>query len=179
MSDTARTPAELLAIFADGQAEGSITPQDMRDLIVSVQGSYGGLEINVADETQILTAGTFVKAAGTTNLIVPSNNFSMTENNRLSYTGTATRNFLVVAGISFTAEADSKTICFSSAINGVVKTPRVCATIGEGDYTSAVAGVRIVTLSENDYLELFVTNETSTDNITVTQMGYFVVSFFG
>lgn len=35
MVDTLRTDAELIVIFQDGQAPGSITPQDMRDLIVS------------------------------------------------------------------------------------------------------------------------------------------------
>jgi hypothetical protein len=35
MVDTVRTEAELQAIFADGQGPASITPQDMRDFIVS------------------------------------------------------------------------------------------------------------------------------------------------
>jgi len=35
MADTERTKAELLAIFADGQPERSINPQDMRDFVVS------------------------------------------------------------------------------------------------------------------------------------------------
>lgn len=35
MVDTVRTESELQTIFQDGQAEGSITPQDVRDLIVS------------------------------------------------------------------------------------------------------------------------------------------------
>lgn len=36
MADTQRTQAELLTIFADGQGTGAITPQDIRDFIVSV-----------------------------------------------------------------------------------------------------------------------------------------------
>lgn len=43
MADTQRTEAELLAIFADGQGAGSITPQDIRDLVVSMY--------NAADDT--------------------------------------------------------------------------------------------------------------------------------
>ena len=35
MVDTVRTEAELQTIFADGQAEGAITPQDVRDFVVS------------------------------------------------------------------------------------------------------------------------------------------------
>lgn len=37
MPDTIRTEADLLNIFADNQAEGSITAQDMRDLISSTR----------------------------------------------------------------------------------------------------------------------------------------------
>lgn len=36
MADTQRTLAELLTIFADGQGTGAITPQDMRDFVVSL-----------------------------------------------------------------------------------------------------------------------------------------------
>ena len=39
MTDTPRTRDELLEIFADDQAVGAITAQDMRDLIVSVMPS--------------------------------------------------------------------------------------------------------------------------------------------
>jgi hypothetical protein len=35
MTDTPRTQAELLSIFADAQPSGSITPQDMRDFVVT------------------------------------------------------------------------------------------------------------------------------------------------
>lgn len=43
MADTKRTRADLLtALFQDGQAEGSITPQDIRDLIVSMETINGG-----------------------------------------------------------------------------------------------------------------------------------------
>lgn len=38
---TIRTVDELLAIFADGQGAGAITPQDMRDLVESTIGATG------------------------------------------------------------------------------------------------------------------------------------------
>ena len=44
MVDTARTVAELLAIFADGQDAGSITEQDVRDLVVSTIGQTGWVD---------------------------------------------------------------------------------------------------------------------------------------
>lgn len=41
MVDTVRTQQDLLARFADGQGAGAITPQDMRDLIISTVGQTG------------------------------------------------------------------------------------------------------------------------------------------
>jgi hypothetical protein len=42
VTDTPRTRSELLTIFGDGQAPNSISPQDMRDLVVSMTGDHLG-----------------------------------------------------------------------------------------------------------------------------------------
>ena len=42
MADTRRTKAEILALFADN-ASGDITPQDLRDAVVSIMGGYAGV----------------------------------------------------------------------------------------------------------------------------------------
>lgn len=39
--DTPRTEEELLAIFADGQGPNTISPQDLRDFVVSIPGLSG------------------------------------------------------------------------------------------------------------------------------------------
>lgn len=48
MADTVRTTSELLTIFADGQPPGSITPQDVRDLVVTMEDVDDG-KANAAD----------------------------------------------------------------------------------------------------------------------------------
>jgi hypothetical protein len=62
MVDTPRTLAALQTIFADDQANGSITAQDVRDLIVSTLGQSGWAEYQDTQYTtgspQSLTAGT-------------------------------------------------------------------------------------------------------------------------
>lgn len=179
MSDTARTLSALLTIFADGQAKGSITPQDMRDLLVSIQTAYGGMEITTAAETTIETAGVAVKMAGATTIVAPYSYFTMPENNRLTYTGTVAKTFSVSGCVSFTAATNNQIICFGSGINGVAGTARSCTKIGTGADMVAVAGPRIVTLNPNDYLEVFVKNETSDANVTAEHLGYFVSSLFG
>lgn len=69
MADTERTKTELLSIFADGQPEGSVDPQDMRDFVVTsdvVNTRFssgliigGVMTINGGDNTKIdISAGT-------------------------------------------------------------------------------------------------------------------------
>ena len=65
MTDTVRTMDELLTIFADGQADGSITPQDVRDLIVSSLGQTGWADYQdgqyTNEQPQTLEAGVETK----------------------------------------------------------------------------------------------------------------------
>lgn len=65
MTDTIRTMDELLTIFADGQADGSITPQDVRDMIVSSLGQTGWADYQdgqfTNEQPQALPAGVATK----------------------------------------------------------------------------------------------------------------------
>jgi hypothetical protein len=71
MPDTTRTIAELQTIFADGQAPGSITPQDTRDLIVSIEAFDGALDTRIDDlESTIAESGTAFPAGGTTGQVL-------------------------------------------------------------------------------------------------------------
>lgn len=58
MADTERTKTELLAIFADGQPDGSITPQDMRDYVVTAD------IVNTRFSTGLITGGIITINAG-------------------------------------------------------------------------------------------------------------------
>ena len=59
MADSQRTLTDLLTnLFQDGQADGAISEQDMRDLIVSIgQPPRGGMFISSAIETDLNGAG--------------------------------------------------------------------------------------------------------------------------
>lgn len=179
MSDTARSLSALLTIFADGQSKGAITPQDVRDLIVSLQASYGGMEITVPAETTIETAGVPVKMAGTTSFVSPTNNFTMPVSNRLTYTGTVARDFLITANGSFTVAANNQIIALTSGKNGTPSNARSRIKLGTGGDLNEVSGHRIITLEPNDYVEVFAINETSDANITVVNLSYYITSLFG
>ena len=106
MADTKRTSADLLAnLFQDGQAAGSITPQDMRDLIVTMVPSYGNLYLTVPATNGIALTATPEKAAGTTSWISGVDMDDNSVSNRIRYTGTITRRFVVTIAISMTSTA--------------------------------------------------------------------------
>jgi hypothetical protein len=179
MVDTVRTAADLLAnLFQDGQAAGSITPQDLRDYIVSVQDSYGGIDVVTPAATVIAVAGTFVKMAGTTSFVAPNKDFTMPTNNRLTYGGTVPKSFLITANASFVTASNNQIIAFTSAINGTPGTARSRRKVGTGADVGSISGHRIVTLNPGDFLEVFITNETTATEITIEDLAYFVTSLF-
>ncbi len=176
MADTARTITDLVTnLFQDGQAVDSITPQDVRDLIVSFQAEHGGIYVSTPASTAIAVAGTAVKAAGTTTLFgATANNFDMPADNRLRYIGTPTRTVLVTASLSIsvnTAVLDKllsvELFKTGSLITGAVNTGYAAQTTVK-EVNIAVSAM--VSLANNDYVEAFITNEDSTDDITVQKM---------
>jgi hypothetical protein len=55
MVDTVRTKAALLALLADNTT-GDITPQVLRDVLVTVMGCYGGVHIESGSTAQVLVS---------------------------------------------------------------------------------------------------------------------------
>jgi hypothetical protein len=80
MADTIRSQADILTnLFEDGQPAGSLTPQDMRDFIVSTFGaftltksaSYTPTDTTDAGLTLVFTAAGAVTWSIPTNAVVP------------------------------------------------------------------------------------------------------------
>jgi hypothetical protein len=189
MTDTPRTEADLLALVypessfgPESDSAGSVpivTPQTIRDLIVSVydsiataqataEPSYGAYYFSSAAATAVAAQGTDLKAAGTTAAIgTPSADLTVAVTNRITNAGT-TRVFLVTASLDLTVAADAKSITVSlyktgAAITGAFRT-----------YTHATGATRVqtviqalVSLAATDYVEVWVANETDAEDITV------------
>lgn len=68
MADTQRTLAALLAILADNTA-GDISEQDLRDLLVSVFGGYGGIYLTSAADAQDVDIAPVKITAFDTNMV--------------------------------------------------------------------------------------------------------------
>ena len=177
MADTQRTASALATLFADNTS-GDISPQDLRDFLVSAHVNYGVSYVSTAAETTISTQDVFVKAAGTTTEIA-TRNFTHTAG-RLTYNGTPDINVYVSCCFSMTAAGNSKEIDFKIAKNGtVIDSSMIRRKVGTGtDVGAASVDSFIEGLSTNDYIELWVANHTDTTNVTIELCHLMVFGMF-
>ncbi len=164
---TQRTKAELDTFFADN-VTGLITPSRLRDFVESLACSDGSFYVTTPVATAISVAGDFVKAAGTTTFI-DGHRTTMPVNNRLLYGGVALVRAHIMANISFICASDDQVIL---AKNGVeVAHSRMDHLIATGADVQHMTIGADMDLESGDYVELWVTNNTSLGSVTV-QRGY-------
>lgn len=185
MVDTIRTENDLLtALFQDGQAAGSITAQDVRDLIVSLRPAHAEIYVQAnATATTVSATSTFYKVAGTTALT--SGNYlidNASTSNRLRYTGAAEKTVMVQATFSFDAASNNQVLVFAfyryddSASSGAIVNPSQITMDYHGEQINGTIQM-LVTLDTNDYVELHVANNTATVNVTVKDLNMQALGF--
>lgn len=167
MVDTARSVAALKVLLADNET-GDISPQDIRDLLVSLVPSHGELAITTAIETTINTVDVWEQVDGVWTLTAAtSDEFEEAGNGQLRYTGTPTRIGLVTACLTATAAGNNKYTEWAIAKNGtVIPTSQIARFVATGADSGAVAVQALTSLSTNDYVSVFVKNETDDVNLT-------------
>lgn len=145
---------------------------DNKTRFVNVKGVENTAEIgnyymlNNATTTTISQTETPVKVAGTTTANAINQKFSHTDN-RLTYTGSLIRDFEVLANASFTS-GNNQVIGLYVAKNGtVIASSEMYATTSGSGRAESINCQTIVELVENDYVEVWIENETSASNITV------------
>jgi hypothetical protein len=130
---------------------------------------------NNATQNPITTQSVFEKILGTTTASVTNQKFSHT-NNRLTYTGGITKEFVITAAVS----ANSVT---TNTANITVRIAKNGTTIAdsESQATTSSAGRNenffcqtIVSLAPNDFVELFIANNTSNLNLLATELNLIV-----
>jgi len=176
MADTQRTRSDLLtALFQDGQSAGAITPQDLRDFIVSVAPENGGMYISTPAATTIGTAGTFVKAEGTTTALSLTSGMTMPSTNRIQYDAAAAglpdKVGMINVSCSMTCASSNQNISLALAKNGtVIAATTINRFVSTGSDEGAVSITASVEMSSTDYVEVWITNNTSTGSVTLTKM---------
>lgn len=128
-----------------------------------------------ATATTVAAANTYYKVAGTTTA-GPDNSKFTHSNNRLTYSGAISRQFLVVCSVSFTAGTND--ICrfgFYASAGAAVRTGSTVlatANIAAGLFGRAesVTMQDIITMSNGQYIEVHCENTSAATDITVSDM---------
>jgi hypothetical protein len=127
----------------------------------------GNMYITTPVATTFTVAGAPKKAAGTTTAV---DLFRVTHpvSNRLTYTGSKTRSFHVLASMSITQNNNNKYFSFYIAKNGVVipESRQDIKIINSTDQVSLTISCR-ATLAPNDYIEVWVENQAATTDVTL------------
>ena len=140
------------------------------------QSAYGECYISSVTATTIATTGTFVKVSGTTTAGTLSN-FTHTTTNRLTYTGTATRKFLITTALSFHGNATNDyKFAFHKNTSSLLSASIISSTGAGAGELAHVSCQTIVELATNDFIEVFVTNADATNSATIDFMNMVAVA---
>lgn len=173
MSDTQRSQAELAALFADNTS-GAITPQMLRDLLESANPSHGGLHYTDPGAPTVITVqSSFTLAANAADVLVNPHRFDQPVSGRLRYTGRVAAYARVLFTGSISSPAGNNQIArLAIGVNGVVQIPSITRTkLGAAGDTQAITISFEVLLNPNDYLEMYISNDSSASNLTI-EHGY-------
>lgn len=152
---------------------------DNKTAFVNCKGIQNSTEVsqyymnNNATATVIASTSTPVKIAGTTTSASITQKFTNT-NNRSTYNGSFVRVFYITATLSFDSGNNNQIGCYIAKNGTVLNESEVYGTTSGTGRAENVTIQTLVELSENDYIEVFVENATSSTNITVTDLNVIV-----
>lgn len=129
---------------------------DGNSTATSISGSGSG------NEVRINTGGAWSDVAGL------SNNFSADVNGRITYDGT--KDIFALVSFNFTISQSTgaaKIYTFQVAVNGSVIPSSLMEVRTDGTDQTFISGHSIVNLTDGDFVEIFVRNDTDTSDVTV------------
>jgi hypothetical protein len=148
----------------------SVTSTSNYVTIAATQTSYGQVHIQGnSTATTIGASGTAVKAAGTFTVGIESG-FTGDTTGKIVYNNTETRVFAVhVTATISPATANNQDLFIQIAKNGTVEAgSKIVRKVDAAD-TANCSTFFNVSLAQNDYIELYVGNDSSTDNLVVSE----------
>ena len=158
---------------------GGVSVTDNKTNFLNCKGIINSKEVSLyymhsnATTTVISSTNTPVKALGTTTSSAITQKFTNT-NNRATYVGSITRIFKVTACASCTS-GNNNIVGFYIAKNGVVSTDSEIYTTTSGTGKSENVSIQtLISLSENDYIEIWVENNSSTTNVLVSDLNVII-----
>jgi hypothetical protein len=130
---------------------------------------------NNATATVVSATNTFYKVLGTTTASADNSKYTHT-NNRLTNAANVSRKYLIQCVLSFTSGATH--VCefgFYDSKLAAIRTPsRTNATSNAGGRAENVSFACVVSHANGDFLEIHAANNTSSQNITITDMNFVI-----
>lgn len=163
MADTARTLAQLQALLADNTTS-DISPQDLRDVLLSALGGYGGLYAVGAGAQTINIAASKLEAW--TGLYPSSGTTPDATDNSIEVAVAA--NYLVTVAIDFLG-TDARTFTFQLRLAGVAVSGAIASSKHGASSTdvNSVVLTAIVAANATDKLSVYVSADVDASSITV------------
>lgn len=170
---------DLCNFSGGGTYLSGIASSDLKSRFIQDDGIDNSLSVgqmymnNNATATTIASAGTYYKVAGTTTAGSNIERFTHTSG-RLTYNGVSAK-FDISATFSFTG-TNNKVLRFRIAKNGTaIASTQMSRTINaSGAYANMVIQ-DVVSLVATDYIEIFCTNSTDTNSITVSDLNVKII----
>jgi hypothetical protein len=179
MAETPKVLSALLAQLPDNTT-GDISPEDIRDVVVSLFPSRGQLDLTASASTTFALTNTWYKLAGTTalDLTLGQDGFSQYANNELRATKNVDQVLLVTANIELVCAANNKQFGLTFAKNGAAITGiHVSAVLSDSNKGYGFSITALLPTSVNDIISVYVRNETDTTAVTATSLTLSAVGF--
>lgn len=164
MADTQRTTAALLVLLADNTS-GAITPQHLRDVLVSLTGGYGGLCAAVA--AGALSVGvTAVKITGWDTLQTQDGTVvvgNLTDDDLDVSVGGI---YAVAVSVSFSGTADT-TFTLIVYVNGVATNVKAIAKMDAAGAVQSVSLSGLLSITAADTVDLRVLADGAAKSLTL------------
>lgn len=127
-----------------------------------------------ATVTPITTVSTPVKILGTTINNSITGKFDNSVSNRSTYTGAFSRVLKVVAILSLTSNNNNVIGCYIVKNGTIINDSRVYGTTSGSGRSENIVCQTLIELNQDDYIEIFIENNTGTNNITVSDLNVII-----
>jgi hypothetical protein len=179
MAETPKVLSALLAQLPDNTT-GLISPEDIRDAVVSLFPSRGQLDLTASAATTFALTNTWYKLAGTTALdaTLGQDGFSQAADNELRATKAVNQVLLVTANVELVCASNNKTFGLTFAKNGTAITGiHVSAVLSDSGKGYGFSISTLIPTAANDIVSVYVRNETDTTAVTATSLTLSAVGF--
>lgn len=179
MAETPKVLSALLAQLPDNTT-GLISPEDIRDAVVSLFPSRGQLDLTASASTTFALTNTWYKLAGTTALdaTLGQDGFSQFADNELRATKAVNQVLLVTANVELVCASNNKTFGLTFAKNGTAITGiHVSAVLSDSGKGYGFSISTLIPTVANDIVSVYVRNETDTTAVTATSLTLSAVGF--